>query len=345
MKALVTLLLLAGLLACDLATAQQFSQASVGLGSVASTEGGTSVRVRLNQTSILQGIMLQAAGGAVKVLEVRLNKLNGESVVVADLSKGDTVEAGQTAESANLADQGFILSVDVQMQSINDMATLDFSLVTNGTGVALTSEVRESTTKATNGCLQDLCIGTDVYVVQNRAAYQARVSGVQRDGRFELTFFGSYSGTSGNWSRSEIAVTTGCQNQVCVGDDVYRALPGDTRDARVVAIQPNGAFVLHFFDGSGLLSDIARANIAIKSGCGRSYCVGQEFIYTGQGEQRHLRLVAVQGDGKYVMYFFDAQGVGGNWSEAEVRALRPVRSRGGALPAPPSRGFNNGGLY
>lgn len=347
MKTWLVLFSLVGLFVGQVASAQSHAQFTTKLGSVSSDESGSQLRVLTGPPAIIEGLMIQTSGGAVRVLEVRLNRLAGDAVVVKELSKGESMADGQTLESPNLSSYGFITSVDLTLRAedANASNAVDFSVVAMDRQIRLTSEDRSSTLATSQGCSQDVCLAQEVFVVQNQMVYQARVSGLQRDGRFELTFYGAYSGRSGNWDRQSLALATGCLNQICVGDDVYRALPGNTREARVVALQSNGAFVVNFFDGSGLAGDVPRTGLAIKTGCGRSYCVGQEFIYTGQGEQRHLRLVGIQGDGKYVMYFFDAQDLGGNWSEAEVRTLRPVRSRGGALPAPPSRGYQNGGLY
>lgn len=170
---------------------------------------------------------------------------------------------------------------------------------------------------ATRGCVRDICVGTRAYNI-SRDYRQVEVVGVQTNGLFVLRFLDN-NGIGGNWDRADLALMQGCYNRTCVGDRAYNSAR-DYRAVEVVGIQYNGLFVLRFLDTNGIGGNWNESDLAIPRGCGRSFCVGQHAINVSR-QNRRVQIVAIESRGTYVLRFLDNGGVGGGWSDSDLRLV------------------------
>lgn len=164
------------------------------------------------------------------------------------------------------------------------------------------------------GCNGSICVGTRAINISSNNR-RANVIGVQTDGRF-VVFFEDNGGVGGNWSQKDLALLTGCSGQICVGTEAYN-IQKDYRKVTVVAVQADGKFVVFFQDIGGFDANLTQKDLALITGCAGKICVGTE-AYNIQRDYRKVRVVAVQADGKLVVFFQDIGGIGGNWSQADL---------------------------
>lgn len=102
-----------------------------------------------------------------------------------------------------------------------------------------------------SGCSsQGFCVGDRVINTSRNYAY-AQVVGLEYDGEAVIRFLdGSLvNGIGGNWDRFDLAKTSGCSGDVCVGQ-VMLNIERDYAQVRVLAIEQDGEFVLDFLTGN-----------------------------------------------------------------------------------------------
>lgn len=163
-------------------------------------------------------------------------------------------------------------------------------------------------------CSQDICVGQRAYNI-SRNYRQVEVVAIEASGRYVLKFLDG-SGTGGNWRRSDLALPSGCSNNLCVGERFYN-ISSNYRHVEIVAIEYSGRYVLKFLDGSGIGGNWRHSDLAHQNGCGRQFCVGDYALNIKSG-YRKIQIVGIQYNGKYVVKFLDGSGVGGNWSDSDL---------------------------
>jgi hypothetical protein len=163
----------------------------------------------------------------------------------------------------------------------------------------------------TTGCSGSFCVGNSAYRVASDSRL-VQIAGLSLDGTYVVRFLDT-GAMAGGWSSAELAATRGCSQGVCVGQSVYR-VASDSRLTQVVGIQSDGTFVLRFLDNGGWGGGWSRSEVAVTTGCGRTYCVGQ----TAYNNRRVVQVVGVMADGNYVLRFLDTGGLGGGWSDSDL---------------------------
>jgi len=113
----------------------------------------------------------------------------------------------------------------------------------------------------------------------------------------------------------------GCRNYsdgIVKGEVVYNA-GRNSMMATVIAIQPNGKFVLRFADGQ-VGGGWDRSDLAVMRGCVSNVCVG-DIVYDSGRNSMLATVVGIQVNGKLTLKFADGQ-VGSGWdvSDLAVRA-------------------------
>ena len=98
-------------------------------------------------------------------------------------------------------------------------------------------------------CLYNLCTGDTVFNVE-RNYRKAMIVGIEPRGTYVLRFLDN-NGIGGNWGRRDLATAFGCGRQFCVGDLAFN-IPRNYRKVRVIGIEHNGTYVLHFLDTNGV---------------------------------------------------------------------------------------------
>lgn len=166
------------------------------------------------------------------------------------------------------------------------------------------------------GCVRDICVGTRAFNV-SRDYRQVQVVGLQTNGTFVLQFLDT-NGVGGNWNRADLALMQGCSNRTCVGDRAYNS-SRDYRQVEVVGIHYDGKLVLRFLDTNGVGGGWSESDLAIPRGC-LSYCVGQQAINISR-QNRRVQIVAIEYRGTYVLRFLDNNGVGGGWTDNDLRLV------------------------
>ncbi len=99
---------------------------------------------------------------------------------------------------------------------------------------------------------------------------------------------------------------------IAVGEPVYN-VSRNSDPATVIAIQPNGKFVLRFSDGIG--GGWSREDLAVTRGCNEGICTG-DVVYNVNRNSDPATAIAIQTNGKFVLRFDD--GVGGGWSSEDL---------------------------
>lgn len=112
------------------------------------------------------------------------------------------------------------------------------------TTVAEACDLRYDTTCINKKCYMGLCVGDKVFRV-SKGARLAKVLAITRNHKFVLAYFDNRHIGKG-WNRSDLAVTSGCYYQVCVGKSVHNLVLNSR--ATTVGIEENGKFVLDFDD-------------------------------------------------------------------------------------------------
>lgn len=168
-------------------------------------------------------------------------------------------------------------------------------------------------------CIGDICVGDKVYNV-SRDSRSATVVGVEQSGKFVLRFDDN-NGVGGGWSRSDLAVSYGCYDDICVYQKVYN-VTRDSRTATVVGIQSNGKFVLRFEDNFRVGAGWSRSDLALMDGCTYEHlCVGDK-VYNVSRDSRLATVVGIQQNGKIVLRFEDTSGVGAGWDASDLAVPR-----------------------
>lgn len=154
----------------------------------------------------------------------------------------------------------------------------------------------------------------------DRAAVLITIVGIEQSGNFVIRFEeGSLRGQiGGGWNRASLAVTSGCNQQVCVGN-LYRNMEREYALVQIVGIQYDGRFATKFL--SGPLSGQTGYNWTADSfllqdyGCQGGICVGDQF-YNIVRDYALVTLIGFQGNGKLVIRFETgplAGKIGGDW--------------------------------
>lgn len=105
------------------------------------------------------------------------------------------------------------------------------------------------------GSSGDLSVGSRVYAVSGeRENTLATIIGIQNDGNYVLQFIDDEA-IGHDWSRSSLAMTSGCSGNFCMGAKVY-AVSGQRQGttATIVGIEQDGNFVL-LFDSDGVIGN------------------------------------------------------------------------------------------
>lgn len=93
-------------------------------------------------------------------------------------------------------------------------------------------------------CYMGVCVGDRVFKASNGPRL-AKVLAITRNHKFVLAYFDNRHIGKG-WRRSDLAVTSGCYYQFCVGNPVHNLVLNSR--ATIVGIEENGKFVLAFDD-------------------------------------------------------------------------------------------------
>lgn len=171
---------------------------------------------------------------------------------------------------------------------------------------------------AMTGCSGDICVGATAYNI-SRDSRKVTVVGIQPDTRLILRFEDN-GGVGGNWTRQDLALAKGCVGLVCVGDRLLNTQRG-YRMVRVLAIDLYSRFVLQFEDNGTIGGNWTSNDLAALKGCGQSFCVGDTVLVRPRNN-RTARVVAIQGNGLYVLNFLDVNQIGGNWADGDLLRAR-----------------------
>lgn len=167
------------------------------------------------------------------------------------------------------------------------------------------------------GCSSEVCVGSNVYTIDSdRAWTPASVIAIDPQGLLVLKFTAD-NAIGGNWSRTSLALTEGCAEELCVGDKV---IPTEVvrvgSIAEIVAIDANGQYVLKFDEDAAVGGQWTRNLLAKASGCSASgVCVGQSVVAaSGAREGTSARIIGFDSAEKFILKFDVDGAVGAGWT-------------------------------
>lgn len=180
-----------------------------------------------------------------------------------------------------------------------------------------------------SGCTSEYCVGDVVYNKEKGEA-QVRIAAVQYRGTVIIEFLdGALAGRlGGNWGSDDLTSTARCTKKACVGEKLY--LYAENRDpsvVQIIGIDKAGKYTVYFHDGplAGRRgSKWEDENLAKMSGCGANFCVG-EVVSNITRNFLKVQIVAVQGNGRYILKFLEgnvAGRLGANWEDSDLRKFR-----------------------
>jgi hypothetical protein len=111
-------------------------------------------------------------------------------------------------------------------------------------------------------CFQDICVGQNVINVSNNNR-TASVIGIATNDTFVLNYDDG-SGIGSGWSRADLAVESGCSNDLCVGQKVVN-ISNENRTGNIAGIEYDGLIVMSYDDGSGLGSGWSRSDLVCEN--------------------------------------------------------------------------------
>jgi hypothetical protein len=187
-------------------------------------------------------------------------------------------------------------------------------------------------------CYRDVCVGDRAINVTNNYR-EVTVLGIDNSGKFVLRFEDN-GGVGGNWDREDLALETGCTEDLCVGYPAFN-VSSSYRTVTVAALQWNGKFVLRFDDNGGVGGNWNRSDLAVAWGCVENVCVNDTIYNNANGRQATVAAIQTSTSGlqdRMVLRFLDNGGVGGNWQSSEVVLLQrgpPAYPPGPPIPTCP----------
>lgn len=108
----------------------------------------------------------------------------------------------------------------------------------------------------------------------------------------------------------------GCYLDLCVGDRVIN-ITRDSREVIIEAIEPQGTYLLRFLDTNGVGGNWSRSDLAVERGCSGDICVGTRAFNVSR-DYREISVVAIDYFGRFVVRFFDTNGVGSGWNRSDL---------------------------
>lgn len=108
----------------------------------------------------------------------------------------------------------------------------------------------------------------------------------------------------------------GCYLDLCVGDRVIN-ITRNSREVIIEAIEPQGTYLLRFLDTNGVGGNWSRSDLAVEHGCSGDICVGTRAFNVSR-DYREVTVVAIDYSGRFVLRFFDNNGVGSGWSRSDL---------------------------
>jgi hypothetical protein len=133
----------------------------------------------------------------------------------------------------------------------------------------------------------------------------ATVQGISMQGNYAIRSTDAWGNSVllNNIARQALAVTSGCNGDICVQQRVFRI--STAREATTVGLHFHDRFVLRTTDSWGnqlIVSEVPRNDLAVTQGCvfGRwaTICVGNQVIDTSN---RYGTVMAIQLDGRVVL--------------------------------------------
>jgi hypothetical protein len=91
----------------------------------------------------------------------------------------------------------------------------------------------------------------------------------------------------------------------------------NSREVIIEAIEPGGTFLVRFLDTNGVGGNWSRSDLAVERGCSGDICVGTRAFNT-QRNYREVIVVAIDYSGRFVLRFFDNNGVGSGWNRTDL---------------------------
>lgn len=331
-RLLVSLFCMVAVLAGESLWAQtSFSQTSVQIGSVTRRTGGAVSKIKLNKPSVLQGMILEVSGASLKLDEVRLNLDNGQSLSIAEFSKGEQITAGQVLESTNLADKGLVASIEVKGESMGGNANVNVSVVSDQADLRMAVESTnlvnppvaqppvaqptEPTAPAPPAPQVPQPAPRPTAPVQQQeeeiAPPRIPPRGQQRPG-----------------SQGPVVITPPAQNggvcsmDICAGQIVYAGTAMAAQQAQVARIERPGTYTLRLLGSNQVSAGWTRAELAVTKGCSDAFCVGNTAYSVTQSVSEQVQVVAIFQNGSFVLRFLNSNRVSGGWTSAELAATR-----------------------
>lgn len=151
----------------------------------------------------------------------------------------------------------------------------------------------------------DLVLNQRVMHLTDRRITLSKIIEVKRDGSYLVQSLESRINTNAiHVGRDQLAVTEGCQQDICVGDVAINTNKDNVR-VKILGLERSGQYVLEFLEGptrGGRGYKWLRNELAVTSGCLQGLCVGDYAFNTVR--QTNVKVIGIQSNGLFVIHFY-----------------------------------------